>query len=145
MKKNVEIINGDFKTIVQLMQQLPEFNNPYNFEEINKRINNKPHINLVAYIHKTPVGFKLGYERGDYFYSWLGGVLPEYRKMGIAKQLADEQEKWAKKNGYDFIVFKTLNRHKAMLSFSLNNGFNIFKIDEKENIEEYRIWLRKKM
>ena len=30
-----------------------------------------------------------------------------------------------------------------MLSFSLNNGYNIFKIEEKENIDEYRIWLRK--
>ncbi len=143
MKNKIKIKKGELKITAELMQQLPEFNNPYNFEEINNRIKNLPHLNLMAYIDKKPVGFKLGYERDTYFYSWLGGVLPKYRRMGIAKKLSDEQEKWAKENNYNSITFKTRNRHKAMLSFSLNNGFNIFKIEEKENIDEYRIWLRK--
>lgn len=127
------------------MQQLPEFSDPYNFTEINKRIHKVPHLNLIAFIGETPAGFKLGYERDTYFYSWLGGVLPKFRRLGIAQQLAAEQEKWAKKNNYNSITFKTRNRHKAMLAFSLKNGFNIFKIEEKENISEYRIWLRKEL
>ena len=143
MKNNIEIKKGDIEVAVQLMQELPEFNDPYNLEEINNRINKVPHLNLIAYLNKIPAGFKLGYERDGYFYSWLGGVLPKYRKMGIAQKLADEQEKWAKENNYDSITFKTRNRHKAMLAFSLNNGFNIFKVEEKGIIDEYRIWLRK--
>ncbi len=125
------------------MQGLPEFSTPYDIEEINKRIKNIPHLNLVAFANKKPAGFKLGYERDGYFYSWLGGVLPEYRRMGIAKALAGEQENWAQKNNYNSITFKTRNRHKAMLLFAIKNGFNIFKIEEKENINEYRIWLQK--
>ena len=139
----IKIINGKIETAVQLMQHLPEFSGPYNFTEIHKRINKAPHLNLIAFVDEIPAGFKLGYERDAYFYSWLGGVLPKYRRLGIAQKLADEQEKWAKKNKYDSIIFKTRNRHKAMLAFSLKNGFNIFKIEEKENIDEYRIWLRK--
>ena len=145
MPKNIKIIKGNIETSAQIMHQLPEFDSPYNIEEINNRINNVPHINLVAYVDKIPAGFKLGYEREGFFYSWLGGVLPKYRRMGIAKKLADEQEKWALKNNYSSIVFKTRNRHKAMLVFSIKNGFDIFKIDKKENIAEYRIWLRKSL
>ena len=145
MAKKIEIVCGELNMAVRIMRQLPEFNSPYNLEEINKKVRKKSCLNLIAYIENSPAGFKLGYERDGYFYSWLGGVLPKYRRMGVAKKLADEQEEWAKENGYDSITFKTRNRHKAMLSFSLNNGFNIFKVEEKEIIEEYRIWLKKKL
>ena len=145
MGNKIEIKNAELIIVVQLMQQLPEFNNPYGLEEISKRIHNVPYLNLIAYFENIPTGFKLGYERDGYFYSWLGGTLPKYRRMGIAKKLADEQEKWAKENGYGSITFKTRNRHKAMLSFSLNNGFDIFKIEEKDSIDEYRVWLIKNL
>lgn len=145
MMKKIEIKNGGLNIAAQIMQYLPEFNSPYNLEGINEKIKNKPYLNLIAYIENSPAGFKLGYERDGYFYSWLGGVLPKYRRLGVAKELADEQEKWAKEKGYNSITFKTRNKHKAMLSFSLNNGFNIFKIEEKKTIGEYRIWLKKEI
>jgi ribosomal protein S18 acetylase RimI-like enzyme len=47
---------------------------------------------LVASIQKMLLGYKVAYKDGQDLYSWMGGVLPEYRKMGIAKKLADEQE-----------------------------------------------------
>ena len=81
MKNNIKIINGNIETTVQLMHQLPEFKNPYNQQTVNKKINNIQHLNLVAYINKIPVGFKLGYKREDFFYSWLGGVLPQYLSL----------------------------------------------------------------
>ncbi|HHM21451.1 MAG TPA: GNAT family N-acetyltransferase, partial [Bacteroidetes bacterium] len=127
--KNIKIKKGQRAISVQIMEQLPEFDHPYNLLEVKKRTDNTPHLNLIAYVDEKPAGFKLGYERNGCFYSWLGGVLPEYRRMGIAKKLADEQEKWARENNYKTIVFKTRNRHKAMLLFSLNNGFDIFKIE----------------
>ena len=36
---------------------------------------------------KLPIGFKVGYERDGYFYSWMGGVLSDYRKKGVAQNL----------------------------------------------------------
>ncbi|MBK7940001.1 MAG: GNAT family N-acetyltransferase [Lewinellaceae bacterium] len=30
----------------------------------------------------------------DTFYSWLGGVLPEYRRQGVATQLMQHQHDW---------------------------------------------------
>ena len=125
------------------MQQLPEFDTPYDEAKILEKINNKPYLNLIAFIDNLPAGFKLGYERDGYFYSWLGGVLPKYRRNGVAKKLAEVQEKWALENGYETVTFKTRNRHKAMLIFALKNGFNIIGHEKKEKLAEHRIWLRK--
>jgi GNAT superfamily N-acetyltransferase len=75
----------------------------------------------------------------------MGGVLPEFRRHHIANQLADAQEKWAKENGYTAITFRTRNRHKAMLLFSIKNGFQIIGVEPRETIDEYRILLRKNL
>lgn len=75
------------------------------------------------------IGFKIGYRYNEtIFYSWVGGVLPNYRQQGIARQLAKLQEQWAKQNGYTKIRTKSMNRFKPMLILNLKNGFNIVKV-----------------
>lgn len=75
------------------------------------------------------VGFKIGYRYDTTtFYSWVGGVLPNYRQQGIARQLAKRQEQWAKQNGYTKIRTKSMNRFKPMLILNLKNGFDIVKV-----------------
>ncbi len=81
---------------------------------------------LVAYIDETPVGFKLGYELDSQtFYSWLGGVLPAYRNLGVAADLMTKQHEWCKSNGYKKIQTKTQNRWKNMLILNLEFGFSV--------------------
>lgn len=116
----------------ELSRMLPEFHDPYDETEIEKRFCGKAQLILIAYSGKTPVGFKVGYERDGYFYSWLGGVLPNYRGHGVAKKLADAQELWAKEKGYDSVTFKTRNRHKAMLCFALKMGLTLLGLKRKE-------------
>ena len=140
---NYSIRTATIETAVQVSQQVPELENPHGAEEYQKRFRNAPHLILAAYDGDKPVGFKAGYERDGYFYSWMGGVLPAYRKKGIAQALANAQEAWAKKQGYDSITFKTRNVHKAMLIFALGNGFDIIAVEKKEEVAANRIWLRK--
>ncbi len=140
----MKIKKGDIVTVVALSKQIPSFYHPYAAEEYERRLRTVPHLILVAYEAEKAVGFKVGYEREKgSFYSWMGGVLPTHHRQGIARKLAEAQERWAKAQGYPFITFKTLNRHRAMLHFALNNGFNITAVDAREEIGEYRIWLRK--
>ena len=132
--------------VVELSQQIPEFHDPYSKTEYESRFQNVPYLILVAYEDGASLGFKVGYEReAGSFYSWMGAVLPQHRRKGVAQALADYQEKWAKAKNYDTIIFKTRNRLKAMLTFALGNGFNIFKVEKRASIEEYRIWLRKEL
>ncbi len=139
----IQIKSADISTVVKLSQQLPEFIDPAGKEEYSKRLNGVPHLILVAFDGKKPVGFKVGYQKENYFYSWMGGVLPGFRQKGIARKLANEQERWAKNNGFKKLVFKTRNQHKSMLVFALKNGFNIIGFSKKEKISANRILLEK--
>lgn len=141
----IEIKPANIATVVALSQQIPELIDPHPAEVYEKRLKNVPHLILVAYQHNQAVGFKVGYQQDNHFYSWMGGVLPAFRRRGIAQQLADAQEDWAKQQNYPYIYFKTRNEHKAMLMFALQNGFDIVDCYLKSSVQQYRIVLRKKI
>lgn len=143
--ETTEIREGTIAEAVALSKQLPEFIDPHGEERYHDRMGNVPHLILIAYVNNTPAAFKVGYEKEDYFYSWMGGVLPPYRRKGLAKQLAQRQEKWAKEKGYKKIVFKTRNRHKSMLLFALQNDFFIIGFKEQNNFLDNRILLQKNL
>jgi len=137
------IKEGTINQVVALSKTIPSFVGPPERAEYEKRLLGVPHLILVAYHEGQAAGFKVGYERSGYFYSWMGGVLPDFRRLGIAQALADYQEEWAKRNKYFSITFKTRNQHKAMLLFAIKNGFEIIDFEEKESVATNRIWLRK--
>ena len=91
--------------------------------------------------------FKVGYDRFNdgSFYSWMGGVLPRFRKMGVAQLLLAEQEAWAVQNGFSAIKLKTRKKHGAMLEFSLKRGFVIMEKIPKIPENETRIWMEKEL
>ena len=72
----------------------------------------------------------------------MGGVLPKYRRKGIANNLADHQEIWAKK-GYNSIRIQTREKQNAMLAFAINRGFQITNYNEKTSNSNTRIWMYK--
>lgn len=143
MPSIIEIKEDRLETVVELSKKVPEFHHPHGLEVYQNRLKNIPSITLVAYVDRQPAGFKVGYERDGYFYSWMGAILPQYRRLGLARKLAEQQEEWAKTKGYPHVTFKTRNRLKPMLIFALSRGFDIIEIQPKETIEEYRIILRK--
>ena len=100
---------------------------------------------MTAYDDHNPIAFKIGYQRhpDGSFYSWMGGVLPNYRRKGIANNLADHQEIWAKKNGYNSIKMQTRKKHKTMLALAISRGFQITRIIEKISDSNTRIWMNK--
>ena len=118
--------------IVAISQQIPEFGVPYSEDVYLNRLLSKKHLILVAKHQAKPIGFKIGYElNAKTFYSWMGGVLPNFRKQGIAKSLAQRQETWAVANGYSHIRMKTRNYLKPMLHFALANHFYITGVESQ--------------
>ncbi|WP_339695908.1 GNAT family N-acetyltransferase [uncultured Roseivirga sp.] len=141
----IDIQKGTLLEALKVLGSVPEFDPLLESDYYEGKVKNKVHIILLAKVDDKVVGCKIGYNKhkDGSLYSWLGGVLPEYRRHGVAKALADEMETWALNNGYAKIRFKTLNRHKAMLAFSLKNGFDIFNVKPKDELENYRIELVK--
>lgn len=131
---------------LNLLNSIPEFDGTFTEAYLKERLINDGII-LLAFDNNTAIGCKIAYNRfGDKsLYSWLGAVLPNYRKQGIATLLNHEMEKRATINNYTSILFKTRNKHKSMLQFALKNGYDIINFEEKTDVSENRIILKKEL
>ncbi len=147
--KNTEIILKEdcIDDAMIVSQQIPEFENTYTISEYGNRLNKVKHLILTAYIDNKPIGFKIGYEAPSKqnFYSWMGGVLPKYRKWGIAEKLYSYQEDWVKQVGYCGILLKTRSKHKTMIKLLQKHGFIQMGIIPHNPDEETRILFEKKL
>ena len=141
----ITVAEASLEEALAVLASLPEFDTLKPRSYYEKELTSDTSLILVARINGNPAGCKLGYDRfkDGSFYSWLGGVIPQYRKTGVARALAEHQEKWAVQNGFSSVKFKTQNRHRAMLHFALKNGFSIYNVKPKEALAHYRIELIK--
>jgi len=150
MNPLINISECDIDEVVKVLQQIPEFafnrKSPQSEKKwIEERLKGVEHILLLAKVNEEIAGVKVGYNRWNdgSFYSWLGGVLPKHRRIGVAKALALKQEEMVKSLGYKSIVFKTRNRFRTMILFGISNGFDIVKVTRTAEITDYRIYLQK--
>lgn len=99
----------------------------------------------LAFSDNEIVGFKLGYQiDSTKFYSWIGGVKPEFRRQGIADELMKRQHHWCKQNGFQIVQTKTKNSFKPMLIFNIKNGFDVIEVQRNEQ-NEVKIVLEKNL
>lgn len=142
----IKIKRGTIEEVAKVHNLIPEFVHKIDVEELEKRLNVKSAIILLAEVDNKIVGFKAGYAKPKKeFYSWIGGVIPKYRRQGIAEKLLFEMEQLSKKKGYKKLTFKTRNKYYPMISFGAKNGFKIVNFEKKMNILENRIFFEKKL
>jgi ribosomal protein S18 acetylase RimI-like enzyme len=69
------------------------------------RLENMPNVSVfVTEVESRMVGFKIGYaESYDRYYSWLGGVDPDFQKQGIARRLMEEQHRWLADSQFEMV------------------------------------------
>lgn len=142
----IQIRRGSIKDAVAVARQVPELKNSHPEKIYETRMAGKKNLILIAFFGEKKIGFKVGYDKfqdGKNFYTWMGGVLPAFRKNGVAKILAQHQENWVKSNGFENIILKTRNSHRGMLIFALKNNFKIIEVIPYNDIEEHRILLKK--
>lgn len=91
------------------------------------KMSSKPNLLvIVAMDGKKVMGYKIGYEIDrSTFYSWLGGVDPNYRGRGTASTLMEKQHHYLKEECYKVVQTKTMNRWRHMLVLNINNGFDV--------------------
>ena len=106
------------------------FRPPRDVESLRRRFRGRYNVlMLVAHIGERPVGFFMGFElKPTVFFAWFYGVLPEYRRQGIASQLMDAVHSWAKQNDYEAIRFECHNQHRPMLHLAIALGYDIVGI-----------------
>jgi ribosomal protein S18 acetylase RimI-like enzyme len=96
-------------------------------DDLAGRMKEKPQLQIdVALDDKKVVGYKIGYALNrEQFYSWLGGVDPEYRNLGIASNLMEQQHQHLIEIGYKAVQTKTKNKWRSMLILNIKSGFDI--------------------
>jgi len=102
---------------------------------------------LLATINDEPVGFKIGYRENRFtFYSAKGGVMPAFRRKGIAIALLDEMIRIVREAGYRRFAFDTFpNLHPGMTILALAQGFRLIKSDYNSVYREYRLRFETKL
>lgn len=119
---------SDVGVIVDLYNQI--FNPRQDVSFFNRRFAGRRNVSiLMASIQKAAVGFNLGFElTPTTYYSWMCGVLPGYRRAGIATQLIEAQQAWSADQGYSTLRFECNNQHRAMLHVAINQGYDLVGI-----------------
>ncbi len=125
----IEIVGpGEYELIRDLYNQV--FRPARDLAYFQRRLEHHPHkLMMVAELDGRPVGFGCGYElRPTTYYSWLYGVLPEFRRLGIASQLLAAEQAWAMDHKYEMARFECYNQHRPMLLLAVKNGYDIVGI-----------------
>jgi len=115
----------ELPTVVQLYNQI--FRPPRDLDSFQRRFRGRYNIlQLMARLGQRPVGFFLGFElKPLVFFAWFYGVLPEFRRQGIASQMMDAVHSWAVQNDYESLRFECHNQHRPMLHLAIALGYDI--------------------
>ena len=132
----MQIRDDSLEECIKLYQIIPEVDSPYKINEYEKRCDGINHLYLMGDI---PVGFKISYDH------YKDGVIPNFRRNGVAHQLSNFQESCVENDGYLCIRMKTRKKHKSMIKISLKRGFLIKDKIPIENLLETRIIMGEKL
>ena len=96
---------------------------------------------LLAEVDGRPAGFKIGYRENRFvFYSAKGGVLPAYRRMGLARTMLVDMIERVRPAGYRRFAFDTFpNLHPGMTVLALREGFRVVQADYNPTYRDFRL------
>jgi predicted GNAT superfamily acetyltransferase len=96
-------------------------------EYVEWRLTHMPVVTaFVALSGDRIVAFKVGYATSrTKYYSWLGGVHPDFRDKGLASELMRRQHAWLTERGFSSIETAANQENHAMARLNLAHGFSV--------------------
>lgn len=94
-------------------------------DDVRWRLGRMPALSVFAAERDGALcGFKIGYAvTSRRYYSWLGGVDPASRRLGVALALMGQQHDWAFGAGFEVIETEVLQNNHAMQQLNERAGF----------------------
>lgn len=128
---DTEIIIADRTTLQQAVDLYNQMFRPKaDLAFIERRFKGRYNpLTLLARVDGRPVGFWIGYElKPGMYYHWMGAVVPELRRAGIASQMQEAQQAWARDHEYEYIRCECLNHQREFIHFAIENGYDVVGI-----------------
>ena len=127
--KSIDLLNKIFSQFSNSQEYTSEF-------AFNKTLNHDPLI-IEAYENDELVGFALCYERiPGYYHIWDLGVDEKHRGKGMATNIYDAIERYAKERKYKGVTLNTFNKFKQNIRLLLNRGYEIYDIEKSGEFEK---------
>lgn len=124
---------GSIEEVYGLIPKVPELRQYYSLSYYETQLVGRRKLVLVAVESNQTLGFKVGYEVDrSAFYSWVGGVLPPFRRGGVAQALLEAQEAWVWSNSYHQLTVKTSAEFPAMQRFLERNSYDLYEVVGEE-------------
>lgn len=71
-------------------------------------------------------GFLVAYEEEpSVYYNWIMGVIPSFRRQGVASCLMEAFESFARTRGYESVRVRTMNQYRGMIHLLMARGYDI--------------------
>lgn len=140
-----ELNDEILKSLVELEKRV--FEKPISEEQLRTRLeSSRGVLGILAMVDGKACGYKVGFERSaDTFYSWIGGVDPDYRQRGIASSLMQEQHKLLAERRYRYVRTRTKNAYREMMILNLKHGFEITGVHHKLKESRLAIIMEKRL
>ena len=123
------------------------FDSPLSEEIVSKELEGRQDIiALFAFSQDVCCGYKIGFKQSsEIFYSRIGGVVPSYRRLGIATKLMEIQHSIVKAMGYKFVRTSNRNKFREMLLLNIKFGFDVTGVQKKLRDNVISIVLEKEL
>jgi len=125
------VIKKDISDIIQVYPKIFIF--PFQEKEYDEKIKKGYDIFPVEFLEEnklTGFCFVIDKHTNSSLHCWIGGVLPEYRNMGVFGGFIDWIIEYASKNEYAHITLNTDNSKPDIIRMLVKYGFDIFNIEE---------------
>jgi GNAT superfamily N-acetyltransferase len=118
----------ELPVLVQLYNEI--FRPRRDVESFRRRFRGRYNVlQLLARLQERPVGFFLGFElKPQVYFAWFYGVLPDFRRQGIASQLMEAVHSWAHQQEYEAMRMECNNQHRPMLHLAIAHEYDIVGI-----------------
>lgn len=146
MDAQIRIREGGLDEVAAVEAAIPEFARARRKPELAQRLGGDDALILIACADDAPVAYKAGYRLdGLRFYSWVGAVLPAFRRRGIALALLREQERRLRAAGYTGVRVKSRNAFPGMLRLLIGEGYRIVALEPVPSSEDPKIVFEKSL
>lgn len=133
----LRVRTGSLQEAYDLLTRMPELQPLQSFDALNAECSGRAPFCLIAEANWRPAACIVGYALGSTrFVVCLWGVLPEYRRCGIAHTLIEEQECFLSERGYRRIELRVPLHGEAVFALLERTGYTRVGVESSRRGEK---------